>query len=49
MIHWEYKTEFGNISDRSLNKLGSDGWELVAVEQHERMSLRRYYFKRIKL
>lgn len=48
MVQWEYKTEFGNISDRKLNELGSSGWELVAVEVNDNVFLRRYYFKRQK-
>jgi hypothetical protein len=48
MIKWEYKTMFGNLSDRQLNKLGNEGWELVAVEPNENLMLRRYYFKRIR-
>ena len=47
MIRWEYKTMFGGVSDITLNKVGKEGWELVAVEQHENLMLRRYYFKRV--
>lgn len=46
MIMWEYKTVFGSLSDRQLNKAGIEGWELVAVESHENLLLRKYYFKR---
>jgi hypothetical protein len=46
MIKWEYKTMFGGLSDRTLNDVGKEGWELVAVEPHENLMLRRYYFKR---
>ena len=47
MIRWEYKTMFGGVSDITLNKFGKEGWELVAVEPHENLMLRRYYFKRV--
>ena len=47
MKKWEYKTVFGSLSDRQLNKAGIEGWELVAVESHEILMLRRYYFKRV--
>lgn len=46
MIKWEYKTVFGCVSDSKLNKFGKEGWELVTVEPHENLMLRRYYFKR---
>jgi hypothetical protein len=46
MVKWEYKTVFGNISDRKLNELGNEGWELVAVEPSENTMLKRCYFKR---
>jgi hypothetical protein len=46
MIRWEYKTVFGNYSDRKLNEFGKEGWELVSVEPNENLMLRRYYFKR---
>jgi hypothetical protein len=48
MVKWEYKCEFGDISLEKLNELGNQGWELIVVEQHEIIQLKRYYFKRIK-
>jgi hypothetical protein len=48
MVKWEYKIEWGNISSDKLNKLGDDGWELVAVERNEATALKKYFFKRIK-
>ena len=48
MVKWEYKCEFGSISQNQLTELGNGGWELVAVETNDVVSLRRYFFKRIK-
>ena len=40
MLKWEYKIEWGIISTDKLNKLGDDGWELVAVERNESTALK---------
>lgn len=47
---WEYKTFFGlnrQTNDEELNRLGQEGWELVAVGDDPR-GLVRYVFKRLK-
>ena len=48
MVKWEYKIEWGIINTDKLNKLGDDGWELVAVETNNAVALKKYFFKRIK-
>jgi hypothetical protein len=48
MVKWEYKCEWGIIRTYKLNELGNEGWELIAVERNDVVSLRRYFFKRIK-
>jgi hypothetical protein len=47
MKKWEYKTVFGSVSDGTLNGFGKEGWELVTVEPHENLMLKRFYFKRL--
>ena len=47
MKKWEYKTVFGSVSDRELNKLSKEGWELVTIERNENLMLSRFYFKRV--
>ena len=49
-VAWEYKTFYGGSRDEhdeELNKLGGEGWELVALGDDPR-SLIRYVFKRQK-
>jgi hypothetical protein len=54
---WEYKSVKDGLSEHSLNVLGSEGWELVAVEPatpymfqagETRHSSRVFYLKRRK-
>jgi hypothetical protein len=52
---WEYKTvaadglvELGKNEQGGLDKLGDDGWELVAVTPAQSFSKAVYYFKRPK-
>jgi hypothetical protein len=52
---WEYKTvtgdglvELGKNEQGGLNKLGDDGWELVAVTPGQGFTKVAYYFKRPK-
>ena len=33
MKKWEYKTVFGSLSDRQLNKAGIEGWEFSLLER----------------
>jgi hypothetical protein len=42
---WEYKTET-NCDDATLNSLGAQGWELVAVVYVPKGTI--FYFKRRK-
>jgi hypothetical protein len=43
---WEYKVE-SIPTEKKLNELGAQGWELVAVESSDRAG-RNCYFKRAK-
>jgi hypothetical protein len=43
---WEYKVT-GLLSDSELNKLGDEGWELVAIQSPDNDNL-KLYFKRRK-
>ena len=49
---WQYKQVVRNLSRESapgeeeLNKLGKEGWELIAIMQDSPMAY--FYFKRIK-
>jgi len=44
MQEWEYKiVQINNRRELELNRLGEQGWELVAVDE-----LGYYYFKRPK-
>lgn len=42
---WEYKIEW-NINEKKANELGSQGWELVAVDTQS--NVQEYAFKRAK-
>lgn len=45
---WEYKIEY-NISEKKLNQLADQGWELVAASPEASTSnLTGFYFKRPK-
>lgn len=49
---WEYKVEYhGTISERKLNELGAEGWELVSTEisiKNGDSNVTSFYFKRYK-
>jgi hypothetical protein len=51
-VAWEYRTLYWGAGDptRSLNELGQEGWELVAVRGYgaENQSQTLYVFKRSK-
>jgi len=45
---WEYKIEY-NASEKKLNQLGAEGWELVGASPEASTSnLTGFYFKREK-
>ena len=44
-MRWEYKTIEQKLEIDDLNKLGADGWELVAVVSPGHFVL-HYFFKR---
>ena len=47
-VTWEYKlTGRASTGEQELNKLGAQGWELVAVNNDERDGL-TFYLKRAK-
>ena len=46
---WEYKTLYSNtVTDQDLNKLGADGWELVATAAGNLGGWTSFIFKRPK-
>lgn len=49
---WEYKVEYhGTISEKKLNELGAEGWELVSTEisiKNGDSNVTSFYFKRSK-
>jgi hypothetical protein len=49
MQKWEYK-EIRDASESTLNQLGADGWELVAVmaTHADHPAYYVFYFKRLK-
>jgi hypothetical protein len=44
---WEYQVLALKMTDASLNLIGSNGWELIAVHTDE-SGQTRFYFKRAK-
>ncbi|NIJ39009.1 hypothetical protein FHR22_003743 [Sphingopyxis panaciterrae] len=44
-MYWEYLTIQNAVDDSELNKLGAEGWELVAVVSPAHFVL-HYFFKR---
>lgn len=44
---WEYKTEYGDYGEATLNKWGEAGWELVTVLPAD-LGKYTYFFKRPK-
>lgn len=45
---WEYKVEYhGTISEKKLNEMGMEGWELIAAEAGN-SNVTSFYFKRPK-
>lgn len=48
MQKWEYKlAEIYDHIQRELNRLGEEGWELVAVAFNDKGSIQSYLFKRL--
>jgi len=47
MQKWEYKV-MNQLSEAGLNKLGAEGWELVAITFDDSGRSRIFYFKRSK-
>jgi hypothetical protein len=46
-VQWEYRTEnFGQISDKKLNELAGQGWELVATAHVNEFN--QFIFRRAK-
>lgn len=48
-MKWEYKImhePLGGEGEFHMNKLGQEGWELVAVTTHTHSSSAIFYFKR---
>lgn len=48
MQKWEYLKKTYISDEYDLNKLGEQGWELVAVTFNENGSPQEYFFKRPK-
>jgi hypothetical protein len=51
MQKWEYHTEYlhiGNLSDKHLNELGEQGWELAALKVLYQEAMYRAVYKRPK-
>ena len=44
MQKWEYKVVYGEMDEQLLNKLGTDGWELIVMTVTDYA----YIFKRPK-
>lgn len=48
---WEYKVEYhGTISEKKLNELGAEGWELASTEisiKNGDSNITSFYFKRL--
>lgn len=44
-LKWEYKI-VGHISERDMNNLGQDGWELVGITFYNNGSICDMIFKR---
>jgi hypothetical protein len=50
VVQWEYRTEV-NPNDKKMTSIGSDGWELAAIEprpQNGTSTIAFYIFKRPK-
>lgn len=49
---WEYHIEYhGTISEKKLNQLGSEGWDLIATEtviKNGDTNVTAFYFKRAR-
>lgn len=46
VMKWEYRVETATMSSEDLDKLGAEGWELVAVVSPGHFVL-HHFFKRV--